>query len=369
MEQVKLTLKVVTPMFMGGAQAGSAELRPASIKGLLRFWWRALHPTADSQALLREENRRFGGTGEGEGQSPFLITLRPDSQIKRLNAGTPVSSNVAYLGYGLASYKSKPKVVTTDREAIDAGSELSLHLTFRNPQYRQEIMESLWCLTHLGGLGSRSRRGFGSVIVSGTDPPDPLFSEPADSAGQLAERIRARLTAWPIARSTAEPEYTALSCLTRVRVLPARPDWKGAMGWVGREFSTYRKETTFQHDVAIVSGYLRGVEPHEAPRRAIFGLPHNYHFPGSGDTVQVEAVQGEMGLSRRASPLFIHFHELRDHKVVPVLTFIPARFLPQDARIVMRVGKKTSPPIDPPDDHTPILEFMKNLPGSIEVWP
>ena len=42
METIEATFKVVTPMFMSGADQSQAELRTASIKGALRFWWRAL---------------------------------------------------------------------------------------------------------------------------------------------------------------------------------------------------------------------------------------------------------------------------------------------------------------------------------------
>ena len=40
--EIEATYRVVTPMFCGGAGAGSAELRMPSFKGVLRFWWRAL---------------------------------------------------------------------------------------------------------------------------------------------------------------------------------------------------------------------------------------------------------------------------------------------------------------------------------------
>ncbi|MFZ1105749.1 MAG: type III-B CRISPR module RAMP protein Cmr1 [Hyphomicrobiaceae bacterium] len=42
MHRIEAEFEIVTPMFLGGADPkGSAELRAASIKGALRFWWRA----------------------------------------------------------------------------------------------------------------------------------------------------------------------------------------------------------------------------------------------------------------------------------------------------------------------------------------
>ena len=40
MKRLQLTLEAVTPLFLGGAQQ-EAELRPASIRGALRYWLRA----------------------------------------------------------------------------------------------------------------------------------------------------------------------------------------------------------------------------------------------------------------------------------------------------------------------------------------
>ena len=35
--------ETITPMFMYEADGITPELRPASIKGVMRFWWRAIN--------------------------------------------------------------------------------------------------------------------------------------------------------------------------------------------------------------------------------------------------------------------------------------------------------------------------------------
>lgn len=41
--ELKATLEIVTPLFLGGANPrGAPELRAASVRGVLRFWLRAL---------------------------------------------------------------------------------------------------------------------------------------------------------------------------------------------------------------------------------------------------------------------------------------------------------------------------------------
>ena len=44
MESQEFEVEIVTPLFLGGADPNKAELRAPSIKGALRFWWRALNP-------------------------------------------------------------------------------------------------------------------------------------------------------------------------------------------------------------------------------------------------------------------------------------------------------------------------------------
>ncbi len=43
METIKFECEIITPMFLGGADGKSAELRAPTINGALRFWWRAMN--------------------------------------------------------------------------------------------------------------------------------------------------------------------------------------------------------------------------------------------------------------------------------------------------------------------------------------
>jgi CRISPR type III-B/RAMP module RAMP protein Cmr1 len=60
--QVELTLETVTPLFLGGADQRS-ELRPASVRGALRFWLRALlgSELGDSMSDLHDEESAVFG--------------------------------------------------------------------------------------------------------------------------------------------------------------------------------------------------------------------------------------------------------------------------------------------------------------------
>jgi len=51
-------LKAVTPIFMHGADQGRVEIRAASIKGLMKWWFRALAENCLCVSLPRK-NRRY----------------------------------------------------------------------------------------------------------------------------------------------------------------------------------------------------------------------------------------------------------------------------------------------------------------------
>ncbi len=45
MRSITFECETITPMFLARADGKTPELRPPSIKGLMRFWWRAMNAT------------------------------------------------------------------------------------------------------------------------------------------------------------------------------------------------------------------------------------------------------------------------------------------------------------------------------------
>lgn len=170
-----------TPAFLGGADNQAETLRPPSIKGALRFWWRALAwgrllAVANKDAakallsLHGEEGRLFGSAAgeDGGGQGVFLLRVKQDDstmvQSAQLVCDIAFDPWLTYLaGPGLAGV-SKAGNLYLKRGAITGRFELEC--VFRRPREREdtdadrhEIAKALWLLGTLGGLGSRARRG------------------------------------------------------------------------------------------------------------------------------------------------------------------------------------------------------------------
>ncbi len=140
MKSIQLKLETVTPMFLHGADNQTLELRPPPFKALFRYWWRATVGKMNVDNLHKEESRLFGNT---QGRSPLSIRI-PSVPALPFDECAP-------LPHKSGSFK---------RQAYRPNSTFNLKfVALQLNQYRQ-IAEISFLL---GGVGNRSRRGFGSI--------------------------------------------------------------------------------------------------------------------------------------------------------------------------------------------------------------
>jgi CRISPR-associated protein Cmr1 len=178
--KISFEIETITPMFLAGADQSKAELRAASIKGLLRFWWRALQ--AESTNLLERESKIFGCSDEKIGGSSFSIRILQNG-IAPITIRFPNKDNIhkimvtsksrsktfpinilEYLAYGPFDPKAKKL-----RPCIGAGVKFNLTIAFHDDSYITDIFNALHCFSLFGGMGSRSRNGFGSFSITKTE--------------------------------------------------------------------------------------------------------------------------------------------------------------------------------------------------------
>jgi len=177
---IQFEIETITPMFLSGADQGKAELRAASIKGLMRFWWRALQAEGELEKLRDRENRIFGSADEKMGGgSSFSIRIRHDN-LQPVSKKFPFKDNIhkimvtsrsrnktfpinilEYLAYGPFDPKRK-----SFRPYFDAKAKFTLIISVLNAQHIDEVLKALHYLALFGGVGSRSRNGFGSLAIT-----------------------------------------------------------------------------------------------------------------------------------------------------------------------------------------------------------
>lgn len=166
--------EVITPMFLSGADQKEAEIRTQSIKGALRFWWRAIHVKNSSlEDMKKRENKIFGSTEVKSAVEIKIDGLQSTTSIEKLPKGETfevVSSKmkhpirlgiIDYLAYGLHKYVPRQGNQYI-RPYIENSKKFTL--TVYSPKdFWEEINVSLSALINFGGLGARSRNGFGSI--------------------------------------------------------------------------------------------------------------------------------------------------------------------------------------------------------------
>ncbi len=237
MNFVELKLNTVTPVFLGGANQREVEVRSPSVKGLLRWWWRASEGHRfPSPARLAEAEAYLFGSAALKLRSPLRVDVKvTPASHETIPRGQPAPTSSAqysyrrrdrregtiregqaqalhYLGYGPIRIPSReeqaaaeqgrdPALLGPDRRprrtavyirpALKPGTLLAMRFAWPHRRLDSQQLDELWrtCAAWLalGGLGCRSRKGFGSLHLRDVCGSDAQVREHAERA--LRERI------------------------------------------------------------------------------------------------------------------------------------------------------------------------------------
>jgi len=147
MESVTFNCTTITPMFLAGADGRTPELRAPSIKGMMRFWWRAIVANADRAAMQVNEGELWGGSDESKGRSKVIVRV--------LN---PLVRNNEKVSCNMLPHKNKAPM-----PAVNTGVKFSICISSHSSESLDDGKKALKTALLLGGFGKRSRRGYGSV--------------------------------------------------------------------------------------------------------------------------------------------------------------------------------------------------------------
>ncbi len=145
MQTITFECEIITPMFLAGADGITPELRAPSIKGVMRFWWRAMNGHLSLSQLKEREGIIFGDTSN---RSKFTIHLEDIS----INKGRAK----------LMPHKDR------EQECINVGSKFNVTLSVpvETADWDIKKCQALFELVcWLGDFGKRARRGMGSVDI------------------------------------------------------------------------------------------------------------------------------------------------------------------------------------------------------------
>ncbi len=190
-----LPIGAVSPLWLGTARASTAStrVRVPPLRGALRFWFRALCGEQNLTELAQQESALFGSTKQG---SRVLISLRGTAIGKPCPVAKPQGKSIPPTGHGYLGYSFF--VNKRDPHLLNQSWSLRMHLP-TDTGLAQQAEAALWVFLHLGGLGMRSRRGYGSVQYRGQEDTTTCafrqYRASFDSAQALAEELAEGLSA------------------------------------------------------------------------------------------------------------------------------------------------------------------------------
>lgn len=366
------TFEIVTPMFIGDANQQATAIRPTAIKGALRFWWRAMNGHLSSSELAKEEGRLFGSTEKAGVFSLSVIEL--DLKKSEPNPSGEKDPAIGVTKFGPLHYLLG-QGLTGVRNAITEG-KFSISILFNSQitlEDQASIEKALQLFGILGALGSRARHGWGSVSLIEVEGASHIsIPKNEDDYKQIVQPFLS-------SKVKALPKFTAFSDKSRLDIVAINKDPMVLLAHSGSQQQLYRSygnkgkvgqkesERNFESDHDLVLEHIQGRQADLAPKRVAFGLPHNYFYSEGKGKADVNAKIGK-DETRRASPLFTHIQRIESHYLL-IHTFMPAVFLPDDAKIVIKGGKAPPAHITPNVDYTVITKFMDRFTGATKVLP
>lgn len=172
--------RLITPLFGGGVNPQETDqitlVRASEVRGQLRFWWRATQGGqfgASIRAMKKAESALWGSTSEPSlvqvcvavEDSGTILNHFPIPNQRPYPIGDP-RSPIGYAAFPLRK-----------GGGVCVGVRFTIAFTFPIVK-RSEVETAIWAWETFGGIGARTRRGFGALdclsIVEGDTPTEPL---------------------------------------------------------------------------------------------------------------------------------------------------------------------------------------------------
>lgn len=201
-EQIVIPVEVETALFMRGHQRyRRGDLRSSSIRGYLRWWFRALAGAYLDPSALRTVESALFGAQQQPGKVQLVVSRGQRSKEDKFSLALP--------------HKDAP-AQQMPLPALAVGTRATITLVSHGAS-REEfaaVKGALWCALWLGSFGTRARRGAGTITPRLPSEKGFVFNETTldNLPGFLAEglatarRAVATLCGSSIERETA-PEF------------------------------------------------------------------------------------------------------------------------------------------------------------------
>lgn len=162
----------LTPVFGGGVRVDGhhkphdavTPVRVPSLRGQLRFWWRACNPREcqNPEELRAAEEKVFGSTMKPSPLGLAVVTgPQPARDVRVLKDRFGVVDERHGRAYGAFSLRDTKQGI--DHAVLhEHPGDWAIAVSYP-AEIERDVEAAFWAWSHFGGLGGRTRRGFGAV--------------------------------------------------------------------------------------------------------------------------------------------------------------------------------------------------------------
>ncbi|MBN1547551.1 MAG: type III-B CRISPR module RAMP protein Cmr1 [Syntrophaceae bacterium] len=352
----ELTVQVVTPMFGGGVEAGEPDpvtlIRASSIRGHLRFWWRATRgATCNTIEKLKQRETEIWGDTDSPSKVVIRVAIQPETYTKRKHEEDYGFQRYGPEAYALFSAKQNGKPLIKEGVSFSLALQWPMHKQLQIMRDKEnanrkgnnkklldpiinditpDVTSALCYWLQYGGLGARTRRGCGALqlIVS---KPQLMVCKLMESSIRvfLGKETGNALQAWnesvhiyqDFRQSFRGARHNKTSPNgTMRRNIPGRSHWPEpdsirrltdcALNRPGGPSSTSDDVDTHNHTKPIVPSDTIPAFP-----RAMLGLPIIFHFADSPS----KGRPADRNLDPQDVELVPEFPEIHDKDRTPIV--------------------------------------------------
>lgn len=330
-------VQLVSPGFLGGGDheaENDTRLRPSSLRGLLRWWWRTLYRDLLDEKKLKEVENLLWGSTDASGLIRVRVVSKSKEAIERFdfkerfdpkpefarehNIDTR-NHGLHYMAYGM---DEKTRGVERKRYFANPGASWNIIFSVRNAGAGSDASLSigdilsqadaaLSLLCCYGGIGSKSRKGFGSIQWNDALDLNQCRKIAEALCGKL--RIKTTISSAPYSWSTAVQGAVEVPC----------SDAWTVMDRLGLAVKSFAAEYKHQKEKAAL-GLPRKIHgPRNEP------LPHQsrgtHQRPSDLIPLLREAQNGQK--TRFAAPIWYHLEQSANGKMMVRIVAFPSNLL------------------------------------------
>lgn len=371
-------IHLVTPLFGGGVEPGSNDpvtlIRGPSIRGQLRFWWRATRGAAfaNPKELRAQEGRIWGTTTH---PSPVVVEVvetqafAEDQQrwpVRRSHSRGGVtrvpSPHDHFPAYALFPFQGEPRKIQL-KATFEIRVSWSIPIEMKKERAEdisKDVNAALWAWVNFGGLGARTRRGCGALYCEALSPGRTKdinewyveklreFGIPVDEPAREWPTLPPRILMHPEEVKCFQAWNQVVSLLQKFRQAPGIGRNPGSGKTPGRsrwpEPESIREISREQKRLSRRPSGQKprqdGIPVHYFPR-AEFGMPIKFENLDAGLKPTLQPAEN---VSRMTSPVILKPLALSKEKAFPLILCLKTK--PLRSAILKGEGLKSVHSVD-----------------------